>query len=274
MNKVLVKAGQAGSQYWSDLWHFRELLYFLAWRDIIVRYKQAVFGVAWAIVRPLLTLLIFTFIFSRVGRIPTYGLPYSIVAFAGIWPWQFFASALSESSNSLVNNATLVSKIYFPRLLVPIGSLTVAFVDFLLSGAIFFVLIVYHHIEPTWRMAMLPLFFLMAFATASGAGILLSALNVKYRDVRMIVPFITQFGFFLSPVIFVPESVIPAKWMTLYYANPMVAVIQGFRWCITGRDEFGMYWPGFFMSLTTLVVVFFIGIRYFRRTEKTLADVI
>ena len=273
MNKVIVKAGQADGQYWTDIWHFRELLYFLAWRDVIVRYKQAAFGVAWALIRPVLMLLIFTMLFSRVAKIPTHGLPYAIVAFAGIWPWQFFASAMSECSNSLVINASLVSKIYFPRLLVPVGSLTVALVDFLFSGAIFCVLIIWHHIVPTWRICTLPLFFLMAFATAFGVGVLLSALNVKYRDVRMIVPFIAQFGLYLSPVGF-PQSMIPQKWLLLYCANPMVSVIQGFRWAITGSNDFAIYWPGFALSLGVIALLIALAIWNFRRTEKTLADVI
>jgi lipopolysaccharide transport system permease protein len=272
-NKLLViEAGRAETQYWKDLWVYRELFYFLAWRDILVRYKQTAIGIAWALIRPFLTMLVFTFVFGKLAKLPSPGVPYPILVFSAMLPWQFFANALSECSDSLITNANLISKIYFPRLIVPASAVIVSFVDFLISGIILLGLMAWYNFVPTWRILTLPFFVLIAFATAMGAGLWLAALNVKYRDFRYVVPFIVQFGLYISPVGF-SSSLVPAQWRSLYSINPMVGVIDGFRWAILG-GETQLYLPGFMISLGLVFLLLGSGIWYFRKTERTFADVI
>lgn len=270
--KLVIEAGRTERQYWQDLWRYRELFYFLAWRDILVRYKQTAIGLAWALIRPFLTMVVFTIVFGSIAKLPSEGAPYPILVFAGMLPWQFFANALSECSNSLISNANLISKVYFPRLIVPTSAVIVSFVDFMVSGIILLGLMAWYNFVPDWRILMLPLFILIAFAAAMGAGLWLAALNVEYRDFRYIVPFIVQFGLYISPVGF-SSSVVPEKWRLLYSLNPMVSVIDGFRACILGGDS-KLYLPGFTLSLGLVAVLLVTGIWYFRKMERTFADVI
>lgn len=273
MDELIIEAGRVERQYWKDLWRYRELFYFLAWRDLLVRYKQTVIGIAWALLRPLLVMLVFTAVFSRIAKLPSEGTaPYSVLVFAGLLPWLFFASALTESSNSLISNVNLVSKIYFPRLIVPASSVITSFVDFLISFAILFVLMFWYHYVPTWRLVFLPAFIALAVALAIGVGVWLCALTVKYRDFRYVVPFIVQFGLYISPVGF-SSSVIPPKWRLLYSLNPVVGIIDGFRWTLI-RGEAGLYWPSVECSVGLTAILCFAGIRYFRKTERVFADII
>lgn len=271
-HKLIIEAGRTEGQYWKDIWSYRGLFYFLAWRDILVRYKQTVIGIAWAAIRPFLTMIVFTIIFGKLAKFPSEGVPYPILVFAAMLPWQFFASSLSEASNSLIGNVNLISKVYFPRLIIPASSIITSFVDFLISGAILVILMVWYQFVPGWRLITLPLFIAIAFAASMGAGLWLTALNVKYRDFRYIVPFIVQFGLYISPVGF-SSTIVPNKWRLLYSLNPMVGVIDGFRWAILGGDV-KIFWPGFVISLALVGIIFFTGIWYFRKTEKTFADVI
>lgn len=270
--ELVIEAGRTEAQYWKDIWRYRELFYFLAWRDIIVRYKQTALGITWALIRPLLAMLISTIVFGNVAKLPSEGVPYPILVVAGILPWQFFANSLTECSLSLINNANLVSKIYFPRLIVPASAVIVSFVDFLISGMILLAVMIWYNFVPDWRILTLPLFILIAFAAAMGGGLWLAALNVKYRDFRHIIPFIVQFGFYISPVAY-SSSIIPQKWRLLYSLNPMVSVIDGFRWAILGSDS-KIYLPGFVLSTAFVCLLFASGIWYFRKTERTFADVI
>jgi lipopolysaccharide transport system permease protein len=269
---LVIEAGRTEGNYWIDIWRYRGLFYFLAWRDILVRYKQTVIGIAWNLLRPLLTMLVFTVVFGKIAKLPANGVPYSIFVFSALLPWQFFANSLSECSMSLVGNASLISKVYFPRLIIPASSVIVSFVDFLISFVILIGLMVWYQFVPDWKMFMLPLFILMAFAASIGIGLWLTALNVKYRDFRYIVPFIVQFGLFISPVGF-SSSLVPEKWRFLYSLNPMVGVIDGFRWAILGGDII-IYWPGFCLSLGLIIIFLISGIYYFRKTEKAFADLI
>ncbi|MFN7930775.1 MAG: ABC transporter permease, partial [Blastocatellia bacterium] len=229
---LLIEAGRTEKNYWLDLWRYRELFYFLAWRDILVRYKQTVIGLAWALIRPFLTMLIFTFVFNRVAKLSApAAVPYALLVFAAMLPWQFFSTALSESSNSLIGNANLISKVYFPRLIVPVSSVITSFVDFLITLVLMALMMLWYGFAPDWRLLTLPLFMVLAFASAFGAGLWLCALNVKYRDFRYIVPFIVQFGLYISPVGF-SSSIVPERLQLLYACNPMVGVIEGFRWSL------------------------------------------
>ncbi len=270
--ELIIEAGRTESQYWKDLWRYRELFYFLAWRDILVRYKQTVIGIAWALIRPFLTMVVFTVVFGNLAKLPSGGAPYPILVFAGMLPWQFFSTALSECSNSLITNANLISKVYFPRLIVPSSAVIVSFVDFMVSGMIMLGLMAWYNFVPSWRILTLPLFILIAFAASMGAGLWLAALNVKYRDFRYIVPFIVQFGLYISPVGF-SSSIVPQQWRWLYSVNPMVGVIDGFRWAILGSN-FNLYLPGFMLSVGLVALLFVSGVWYFRKVERTFADVI
>jgi lipopolysaccharide transport system permease protein len=269
MHELIIEAGRTERNYWRDLWRYRELFYFLAWRDILVRYKQTVIGVAWALVRPLLTMVIFTLVFSRIAKLQA-PVPYPLLVMAGMLPWQFFATALSESSNSLIGNANLISKVYFPRLIIPAGSVITSFVDFLITLGLMAVMMVWYQFVPDWRMLALPLFMALAFAAAMGAGLWLCALNVEYRDFRYIVPFIVQFGLYVSPVGF-SSSIVPESWRLLFSLNPMVGVIDGFRWALL-RGESPL--STLLSSISITVVLCLSGIWYFRKMEKTFADVI
>ena len=270
--ELVIEAGRTEAQYWKDIWRYRELFYFLAWRDIIVRYKQTVLGITWALIRPLLATLVSTVVFGNLAKFPSDGVPYPILVVAGVLPWQFFANSLTECSLSLINNANLVAKIYFPRLIVPASAVIVSFVDLLISGIILLGLMAWYNFIPDWRIITLPLFILIAFAAALGGGLWLAALNVKYRDFRHIVPFIVQFGFYISPVPYT-SSIIPEKWRLLYSLNPMVSAIDGFRWALLGGRS-PLYLPGFIVSLGVISLVLASGIWYFRKTERTFADVI
>jgi lipopolysaccharide transport system permease protein len=271
--KLVIEAGRTELHYWRDIWRYRELFYFLAWRDILVRYKQTVIGIAWSVLRPLLTMIVFTIIFGKLAKFPSEGAaPYPILVFAAMLPWQFFANSISEASTSLIGNTNLISKVYFPRLIIPGSSVITSFVDFLISGALLVGLMAWYRFVPSWRILTLPLFISIAFAASMGVGLWLTALNVRYRDFRYIVPFIVQFGLYLSPVGF-SSTVIPEKWRLLYSLNPMVGVIDGFRWAILGGESH-IYLPGFLLSLLVVAFLFSWGIWYFRATEETFADVI
>ena len=273
--ELIIEAGRTESQYWKDLWRYRELFYFLAWRDILVRYKQTVIGIAWALIRPFLTMVVFTVVFGTLAKLPSGNAPYPILVFAALLPWQFFANALSECSSSLISNANLISKVYFPRLIVPTSAVIVSFVDFLVSGMILLALMAWYNFVPSWRIMTLPLFIGIAFAASIGAGLWLAALNVKYRDFRYIVPFIVQFGLYISPVGFSSSVVFERfpQWGWIYSLNPMVGVIDGFRWAILGGD-FNLYLPGFTLSMGLVALLFVSGVWYFRKVERTFADVI
>ena len=279
MSRLVIEAGKTERAYWSDLWRYRELFFFLSWRDILVRYKQTVIGVLWALIRPILTIAIFTVLFGRMVKAPSDGLPFTVFVCAGNLPWQFFATAMAEASNSLVLNSNMLSKIYFPRLIVPASAVIVAFVDLLISLVIMATLMAWHHVMPTWRLLTLPLFIGLGLGAALSVGLWLAALNVKYRDFRYVIPFVVQFGFFVSPVGY-PSDWFTDKLMTmrggeilqtLYLLNPMVGVIDGFRWAIGGQAAVSV------SVVTSIVVIGFIGatgLRYFRRTEKRFADII
>jgi lipopolysaccharide transport system permease protein len=271
-SQLVIRAGESERRYWQDLWRYRELFYFLAWRDILVRYKQTAIGIAWALLRPLLTMIVFTVVFGAIAKLPSNGVPYPILVFAGLLPWQFFSNALSECSNSLIGNSNLLSKVYFPRLIIPTSSVIVSFVDFLISGMILLGLMAWYNFVPTWRIVALPVFTLMAFLASMGAGLWLAALNVQYRDFRFVVPFLVQFGLYLSPVGF-SSSVIPEQWRLLYSLNPMVGVIDGFRWSITGKYSVLSGWTTV-LSMAVVLALFGSGIWYFRKMERTFADVI
>lgn len=273
LRETIIGPRTINKQYWKDLWNYRELFYFLAWRDIKVRYKQTVIGIAWAVIRPFLTMIVFSFIFGNLAGLPSEeGVPYPVMVFAALLPWHFFANSLSEGSNSLIGNANLISKVYMPRLILPASSVVVNLVDFIISFGIMAIMMAYYRFVPDWKILVLPLFLLMAFLASYGFSIWFGALNVRYRDFRYIVPFVVQFGLYISPVGF-SSSVVPEKWRLLYSINPMVGVIDGFRWAILGGDV-SIYWPGFVVSVVLLLVVFITGLLYFRRTEKTFADVI
>ncbi|WP_170943913.1 ABC transporter permease [Leptolyngbya sp. BC1307] len=271
-SELIIEAGRAEKQYWRDIWHYRELFYFLAWRDILVRYKQTSIGIAWALIRPFLTMIVFTVVFGSLAKLPSEGVPYPILVFSAMLPWQFFANSLSESSNSLIGNANLISKVYFPRLVIPTSAVVVSFVDFLISGIILLGLMTWYNFVPSWRIITLPVFILIAFAASMGCGLWLCSLNVKYRDFRYIVPFLVQFGLYISPVGF-SSSIVPERWRLLYSVNPMVGVIDGFRWAILGSES-QIYLPGFALSLGLVVLLCITGIQYFRKVERTFADVI
>ncbi|MBR8834041.1 MAG: ABC transporter permease [Stigonema ocellatum SAG 48.90 = DSM 106950] len=272
--ELIIEAGRTESQYWKDLWKYRELFYFLSWRDILVRYKQTVIGIAWALIRPFLTMVVFSVIFGSLAKLPSEGnAPYPILVFAALLPWQFFSSALSECSGSLVTNSNLLAKVYFPRLIVPASSIIVSFVDFLISGMILLGLMAWYNFVPDWRILTLPLFIVIAAAASMGVGLWLAALTVEYRDFRHIVPFLVQFGLYVSPVGFSTNKVVPEQWRLLYSLNPMVGVIDGFRWAIL-RGETQINLPGFTLSLVIVVLLLWSGIWYFRKMERTFADVI
>lgn len=270
---LIIEPGRAGRNYWSDLWHYRELFAILAWRDIAVRYKQTVIGVAWAVVRPFLTMVIFTVVFGKLAKLPSDGgVPYPILVFAGMLPWFLFSSILSEASSSLVGNANLISKVYFPRLIVPVSAGAVALVDFAVNLAILSGIMAWYRFMPHWQIAFLPAFILLAVLASLGPALLITSLNVKYRDFRFIIPFIVQFGLYLSPVGF-SSAVVPDEWRFWYSLNPVVGVIDGFRWCLLGGES-QLYLPGFGVSLGVVIFFLWFGIRYFRHTERGFADLV
>jgi len=270
---IVIEAGRRERNYWLDLWRYRELFRVLAWRDLSVRYKQTVIGVLWALIRPFLAMLVFTLIFGQIARLPSDGTaPYPLMIFAGILPWTFFSSGLSEASNSLINNANLISKVYFPRLIVPMATVVVAFVDFLISFFILVLLMAWYNFLPDWRMLLLPVFIVLAFFASVGPALWITALSVKYRDFRYVLPFIVQFGLYVSPVGF-SSNVVPEQWRLLYSLNPMVGIIDGFRWCILGGQS-ELYVPGLAMSIGVTAFFLWFGIHRFRKMEKSFADLI
>lgn len=270
--QIVIEAGRSERHYWRDLWSYRELFLFLAWRDILVRYKQAVIGVAWSVLRPLLTMVIFTIVFGKLAKLPSDGVPYPILVVAAMLPWHFFASAVSEGSNSLVQNASIISKVYFPRVIVPLSAVVVSLVDFLISFALLLALMLWYQFTPDWRILFLPAFLILAVAVSIGPILWLAALNVRYRDFRYVVPFLIQLGLFISPVGF-SSSIIPEQWRLIYSLNPMVGVIDAFRWSALGGQT-PLYVPGMVLSIATTVLLLVSGIWYFRRTERSFADVI
>lgn len=273
MYEIILSPGRTERNYWRDIWHYRDLFQVLAWRDISVRYKQTVVGIAWALLRPLLTMIVFTIIFGKVAKLPTEGVaPYALMVLAGMLPWTFFSTSLSEASMSLVANSNLISKVYFPRLIVPASTVIVAFVDFLISFALLIGVMIWYQFLPGWQILFLPLFTCVAFLASLGPGLWITALNVKYRDFRYVIPFIIQFGLYISPVGF-SSSAIPEKWRLLYSVNPIVGVIDGFRWCILG-EESSVYWPGFAISIAITAGFLWLGLRQFRKMERTFADLI
>lgn len=271
--ETIIEAGRTEAHYWRDLWRYRELFGFLAWRDVLVRYKQTAIGIAWAVLRPLLTMLVFVF-FRKMTQLDSTGVPESIFVMAALLPWHFFANALSESSQSLVGNANLISKVYFPRMILPASAVVVALVDFAITFGILGLMMAWHQFWPTWRILVLPVFTLLALVAALGPGLLVTALNVKYRDFRYVIPFIVQFGLFVSPIAVSTEEVARHGELArfLFSLNPMVAVIDGFRWAICGNVELDA--RSFALSCSICVVLLWMGVRYFRKVEKTFADVI
>jgi homopolymeric O-antigen transport system permease protein len=284
-NKLILEPGRATRNYWRDLFHYRELFLILAWRDVIVRYKQTVAGLAWALIQPLASIIIMTVIFGKVAGLPSEGsAPYAILICAAMLPWQFFANALSLASQSVVNNANLISKIYFPRMIVPASSIVVSLVDFLVGCSILAGLMAWYRFPPTWRLVAVPELVVLAIAAALGPGLIVTALTVRYRDFRMLIPFVVQFGLYVCPVAYSSGVIhdklvskfgerLGERYFLAYSLNPMVGVIDGFRWAILGSSR-TFYWPGFVVSVGLTVALLFLGIFYFRKTERAFADVI
>lgn len=274
---LILEAGRTERNYWRDLYRYRELFYILAWRDIAVRYKQTVVGVAWAVIRPLLTMVIFTVIFGRIANLPSEGdAPYALLVLAGMLPWTLFSTALGEASNSLVANANLIGKVYFPRLIVPTAAVITAFVDFLISLGLLACVMAYYQFLPGWQVVFLPIAIVLALVASLGPGLYLTALNVKYRDFRYIIPFIVQFGLYVTPVGYA-SSVISERWgdgaRLAWSVNPVVGVIDVFRWCLLGGQS-QLYWPGLAVSLAVMAAMLWLGVRKFRAMEKSFADII
>lgn len=274
--EVFIEPGRSERNYWKDLWRYRELFYILSWRDIKVRYKQTIIGVAWSVIRPLLTMMIFAFIFGQVAKFPSGDIAYPVLVFAGLLPWQFFATGLTESSHSLVGNEKLISKVYFPRMIIPASSVITSLVDFLISFVLMFLLMAWFRETPSLNLVFLPFFIIIAFFASFGVGLWLSSLNVKYRDFKHVVPFIVQIGLYISPVGFtsaIASGMIPEKFRVLYYLNPMAGVIDGFRWCFFG-NKMPLNWYHMFISLGVIIIFLLVGIRTFRKMEKSFADLI
>jgi lipopolysaccharide transport system permease protein len=270
---LVIEPGRVQQNYWSDLWRYRELFLTMAWRDVSVRYKQTVIGAAWALIRPLLTMAILTLVFGRIARLSAEGdAPYALMVFAAILPWTLFSSALTDSANSLIANSNLIGKVYFPRLIIPAATMVTALIDFLISLGMVAVMMVYFRYAPSWHVLFLPVFTLLALLASLGPGLWATALNVKYRDFRYVIPFVAQFGLYISPVGF-SSRVVPEKWRLLYSLNPMVGVIDGFRWCILG-DSSPLDARAFTLSLVVIGLFLWLGVSSFRRTERTFADLV
>ena len=269
---LVIEAGKTEKHYWLDLWRYRELFYFLAWRDILVRYKQTVVGIAWSVLRPLLTMIIFTIVFGQIAKLPSNGVPYAIFVYSAMLPWQFFSNSLSESSNSLIGNANLISKVYFPRIIIPASSIIVALVDFLISFVLFALIMFWYNYTPSINILAVPFFLLLSFLASMGFGLWLCALTVEFRDFKYIIPFIVQFGLYISPVGF-GSDIVPEKWRLLYSINPMAGIIDGFRWAISG-NSCPLNAGYFLISVIVTFIIFLSGIWYFRKTEMTFADII
>jgi lipopolysaccharide transport system permease protein len=275
--RIIIESGKENTTYWRDLWSYRELLYYLTLRDILIRYKQTFLGIAWSAFRPLLTIFVFTIVFGRIAHLPDNGIPYSIMVCCAILPWQFFSNALTDASNSLVNNSEILTKVYFPRMIFPISAISISLVDFAISFGILCVLMLCYGFVPAWTIIALPFFLAIAFTTSLGAGFLISALNVRFRDFKFIVPFLLQLGLFISPVGYnsnTGSSLVPERWKVFYYLNPMAGVIDGFRWSVIGGSRAPLYLPGIYMSLTVSLLLLFSGITFFRKVEKDFVDII
>jgi lipopolysaccharide transport system permease protein len=269
--EIIIEAGQVERHYWRDLWQYRELFRVLAWRDVAVRYKQTVIGAAWAIIRPFLTMVVFTIIFGKLANLPSEGgAPYAIMVFAGMLPWTFFSSALSSASSSIVGSTNLISKVYFPRLIVPMATVGVALVDFAINFTMLVALMIWYKFMPSLEIVLLPAFVVLALLAGLGPGLWLTALNVKYRDFNYIIPFLVQLGLYASPVGY-SSAIVPEQWRLLYSLNPVVGVIDGFRWCILGGES-RLYWPGFLLSIGATAIFLWLGVRKFRKMEKAFAD--
>lgn len=270
---LVIEPGRAEEHYWRDLWHYRELFFILAWRDVAVRYKQTLIGVAWAVLRPFLTMVVFTVVFGKLADLPSDGqAPYALMVFAGMLPWYLFSSALVGAADSMVANANLIGKVYFPRIIVPATTLVTALIDFLVSFLILIGVMLWYRFAPGWQILLLPVFVLLALVASLGPGLWITALNLKYRDFRFVIPFLVQIGLYVSPVGF-SSVIVPEEWRLLYSVNPMVGIIDGFRWCILGGAS-PLYWPGFMLSLVVVGLFLWLGIASFRKTEKTFADLI
>lgn len=269
---LILEQGRAERHYWRDLWAYRELFAVLAWRDVAVRYKQTVIGAAWAVVRPLVTMVIFTVLFGRLAHLPSQGVPYSVMVFVGMLPWFLFSTILGDASTSMVGNAHLVGKVYFPRLVIPAAAAVVAVFDFALNLVILLGLMLWFGVMPSWRLLLLPALVALAILASLGPALLVTALNVKYRDFRYVIPFLVQFGLYVSPVGF-SSAIVPEHWRFWYSLNPMVGVIDGFRWCVLGGGS-QVYAPGFVLSLAVVAFFLWAGVGYFRRTERSFADLL
>lgn len=270
---LVIEAGRADRQYWLDLWRYRELFVILAWRDVAVRYKQTVIGALWAFLRPFMTMVVFTVVFGTLARLPTEGnTPYAVMVFAGLLPWTLFSSVLNDASNSVIGNANLVSKVYFPRMIIPLATVVVAVIDFLVSLVILAGLMIWYGVAPGWQILLLPFFVALALLAAIGPALWAASLIVHYRDFRFLIPFGVQIGLYVSPVGF-SSKVVPEQFQMLYSFNPMVGVIDGFRWCILGGES-PIFWPGFVVSLVVIAALLFWGGRSFRRSERAFADML
>lgn len=270
---LILEAGRADQRYWSDLWRYRELYFILAWRDVAVRYKQTVIGAAWAFIRPLLTMVVFTILFGHLAKLANdTPFPYAILVFAGLLPWTLFSSVLADVSNSVIANSHLITKVYFPRLIIPLATVVVALIDFMVTLVILVALMIIYGFAPGWQILLLPLFVALALLASLGPALWAASLIVKYRDFRFIIPFALQFGLYVSPVGF-SSAVVPEAWRPLYSLNPLVGIIDGFRWCIMGGES-AIYWPGFAVSLGVVVLFLWLGVRTFRRTERGFSDLI
>lgn len=272
MTELVIEAGRTEGQYWRDLWRYRELFFFFAWRDMLVRYKQTVVGISWSLIRPLLTMAVLTIVFGKFGKMPSGGVPYPLMVFCGMLPWLFFSTALMESGNSLVTNANMIAKVYFPRMTITVSSVMTSLIDFLISSMFLVALMLWYRVSPPYEIFFLPFFVLLMVASSLGVGMWIAALMVEYRDFRFIVPFIVQFGLYISPVGF-QSGVVPDKYRLIYALNPMVGIIDGFRWCLLNTAA-GIYWPEIAISVIDVTFLLLSGIWYFRRTERTFADVI
>ncbi len=272
MNEIIIQPNKNLKHFWRELWEYRELFFFLAWKDILVRYKQTVIGIAWSVLRPLLSMIILSVIFGRIAKLPSNGVPYPVLVYAAMLPWQFFSNTLSMSSGSLIANQNMITKIYFPRIIIPSTAMVVSLVDFLISFVILIILMFIYGVWPDWKIVVLPVLLFLSMLASLGAGYWVCAMNVKYRDFRHVMPFIVQFGLYLSPVGF-SSNVVPAKWRLLYSVNPMVGVIDGFRWALTG-EKVNLYLPGFILSILIAAFLFVTGVLFFRKTERKFADII
>ena len=270
---LVIEPGRLERNYWGDLWRYRDLLLILAWRDVAVRYKQTAVGVAWAVVRPFLTMVVFTVVFGRIAGLPSEGdAPYAVMVFTGMLPWFLMSGTVTEASDSLVSNANLIGKVYFPRLIVPVAAAAVAVIDALVNLAMLALVLAWFGFAPSWHVVFLPVAVAAAAAAGLGPALQLAALNVRYRDFRYVIPFVVQFGLYVSPVGF-SSAVVPERWRLLYHLNPAVGVIDGFRWCVLGGES-RLYGPGLLINLCTIAGLAWLGVRYFRRTERGFADVI